>query len=59
MRSWPAPKSDPEIALSPAQRRFIEELKALHSAKLPEGIGELEKLAQAVVEALARYKLDR
>ena len=53
------PEGDPEITLSPAQRRFREELKAFHEEKLPDGLGELEKLAQGVVEALARYKLDR
>jgi hypothetical protein len=53
------PEGDPEITLSPAERRFREEMLSLHSAPLPDGLGELEKLAQGVVEALARYKLDR
>jgi hypothetical protein len=53
------PEGDPEITLSPAQRRFVEELKAFHDAPLPEDIGQLERLAQAVVDCLARYKLNR
>lgn len=52
-------EGDPNVTLAPAERRFREEMLSLHSAPLPEDIGGLVKLAEAVVETLARYKLDR